>query len=119
MAKAWMRMHYQCATCGKIEPVYIEEGLEGGPDPELHGGLNHLPVPFIIRCEECIPDSELGINRFPYGAMEHVRWDLDRIFEPSIEVPAGARYFRLPTIREREQWGEQVCGVPTRAGGRS
>ena len=107
---AWKTMTYHCETCGHIETVYLQEGLESGPRPE-HQGKNHIPVPFIIPCDIC---GERTLN-----SMQHIVFEWDRVLRPSRPVPAGARYFRLPNEAERKKYGDRACGVPCRMPARS
>lgn len=55
-------MLYKCETCGHIEEMYLEEGIEGE--------TKEMPCPFIIQCPRCA------------GNMSHSMWSLDNYFEP-------------------------------------
>lgn len=55
-------MMYKCEQCGKLEPMYLEKGVEGA-DKEI-------PCPFTICCPKCA------------GWMNHVLWRMDTYFAP-------------------------------------
>lgn len=116
---AWKTMIYACEDCGFEWEVYLSLGLEG-PDELSAAGLV-LPVPFIAgKCdvwrppagEEAKPDLT---NLKPCGgSMQHVRWEEDRTFAPSL-IPDDAPRFVLPLSAAG---GDAPCGrleVPTPA----
>lgn len=112
-------MTYACDDCGFEWEVYLALGLEG-PD-ELSAGHLVLPVPFVAgRCEVWRPPAgeepkaDLTNLSACGGTMQHVRFQDDRSFAPSL-IPDDAPRFVLPLSAAG---GDAPCGrleVPTPA----
>lgn len=112
-------MIYKCDDCGFEWEVYLALGLEG-PD-ELSANHLVLPVPFVAgTCEVWRPppgeEPAAGLRNLKRcgGAMQHVRFQEDRSFAPSL-IPDDAPRFVLPTSAAG---GDAPCGrleIPTPA----
>lgn len=66
---------YRCEKCGAIEPMYLEQGVEG-PNKKQ-------PCPYAIRCISCDSNN-----------MVHVMFGLDNFFMPRA-LEDNESYFAL------------------------